>query len=83
MFAAENRVLLTEVLRDEWGFDGVVVSDWGAVHDRVESTRAGLELEMPASGGVTVAAGSAPSGAGERSADDRRRARATSRARRR
>jgi len=46
-YAAENFHLLTEVLRDEWGFDGVVISDWGAVNDRVEGVIAGLELEMP------------------------------------
>lgn len=47
VYAAENRWLLTEVLRDEWGFDGVVVSDWGAVADRVAAVRAGLDLTMP------------------------------------
>ena len=45
--AAENRRLLTEILRDEWDFEGFVVSDWGAVHDRVEALKAGLDLEMP------------------------------------
>ncbi len=45
--ASEHRWLLTEVLRDEWGWDGVVVSDWGAVHDRVASLYAGLDWEMP------------------------------------
>ncbi|HUH96597.1 MAG TPA: glycoside hydrolase family 3 C-terminal domain-containing protein [Anaerolineales bacterium] len=46
-FSAENQRLLTAILRDEWGFEGVVISDWGAVHDRVEALRAGLDLEMP------------------------------------
>lgn len=45
--AAENHWLLTEVLRDEWGFDGLVVSDWGAVDARVPALAAGLDLEMP------------------------------------
>ncbi|MBW4720451.1 glycoside hydrolase family 3 C-terminal domain-containing protein [Saccharothrix obliqua] len=44
---AQHRWLLTEVLRGEWGFDGVVVSDWGAVVDRVASVAAGLDLTMP------------------------------------
>lgn len=48
--AAENGWLLTEVLRQEWGYDGVVVSDWGAVADRVASLKAGLDLQMPAAG---------------------------------
>jgi beta-glucosidase len=46
-FCAENHYLLTEVLRDQWGYEGFVMSDWGAVHDRVEGVKAGLELEMP------------------------------------
>ncbi|WP_162830729.1 glycoside hydrolase family 3 protein, partial [Amycolatopsis thermalba] len=45
--ASQNRWLLTEVLRDEWGFEGVVVSDWGAVADRVAAVAAGLDLTMP------------------------------------
>ena len=50
-FACENRWLLTDVLRGEWGFDGFVMSDWGATDDRVECVKAGMDLEMPASGG--------------------------------
>ncbi|MFI9489666.1 glycoside hydrolase family 3 C-terminal domain-containing protein [Promicromonospora sp. NPDC052451] len=51
VYASQNHWLLTEVLRDEWGFEGLVVSDWGAVRDRVAAVAAGLDLEMPASGG--------------------------------
>ena len=50
-FASENKWLLTDVLRGEWEFKGYVMSDWGAVNDRVKGLEAGLELEMPASGG--------------------------------
>ena len=52
IYAAENKKYLTEVLRDEWGFDGYVVSDWGAVNDRVADLAAGLDLEMPSSQGM-------------------------------
>ncbi|WP_336706049.1 glycoside hydrolase family 3 C-terminal domain-containing protein [Oerskovia sp. USHLN155] len=55
VFASEDPFLLTRVLRDEWGFEGLVVSDWGAVDDRVSAIAAGLDLEMPSSGGVTDA----------------------------
>lgn len=44
---SEHSRLLTEILRGEWGFDGLVMSDWGAVRDRVAAVRAGLDLEMP------------------------------------
>jgi beta-glucosidase len=56
VYASENAWLLTTVLRDEWGFDGLVVSDWGAVHDRVAALAAGLDLEMPPNLGVSDAA---------------------------
>jgi beta-glucosidase len=48
--AAEHGILLRKVLRTQWGFGGFVVSDWGAVHDRVKGIEAGLNLEMPGSG---------------------------------
>ena len=46
-FCAHNRRLLTDILRDEWGFDGFVVSDWYGVHDATGAANAGLNLEMP------------------------------------
>lgn len=51
-YAAQNHKYLTEVLRDEWGFEGYVMSDWGAVNNRVEDLKAGLDLEMPSSMGA-------------------------------
>lgn len=44
---SRNKKLLNDILRDEWGFEGMVISDWDAVHDRTESLKASLELEMP------------------------------------
>lgn len=46
-FASEHYHLLTEILKNEWGFEGLVVSDWGAVRDRVAALRGGLDWEMP------------------------------------
>lgn len=48
-FCAENRELLTDILRKDWGYEGFVVTDWGAVKDRVKGLNAGLDLEMPGS----------------------------------
>jgi beta-glucosidase len=46
-YGSENKFLMTDVLKNEWGFEGFVVSDWGAVHNRAISLAAGLDLEMP------------------------------------
>lgn len=54
-YACENKAVLTEILRDEWGFAGAVMTDWGAMDDRVQAVAAGLDLEMPASNGVNDA----------------------------
>ena len=51
VYANENAHLLQEILRDTWGFDGFVVSDWGACNDFVDGVRAGSHLEMPSTGG--------------------------------
>ena len=55
-YCSQDPWLLTEILREEWGFDGVVVSDWGAVDDRIEALKAGLDLEMPPNLGVSDSA---------------------------
>ena len=51
-FTSESHYLLTDILRNEWGFDGYVMSDWGAVNNRVEGLKAGMDLEMPGSNGT-------------------------------
>ena len=51
-YCGEHNQLLNEILRDEWGFEGLVVSDWGATNDRVLGVKNGLDLEMPGSGGI-------------------------------
>ncbi|MCR5143481.1 MAG: glycoside hydrolase family 3 C-terminal domain-containing protein [Ruminococcus sp.] len=50
-YSSQNKMLLTDILRDKWGYDGLVVSDWGAVDDRAKGIKAGLDLEMPGSMG--------------------------------
>jgi len=52
-YSCENDWLLNKVLRDEWGFEGLVMTDWGAMNNRVEALKAGLDLEMPSSHGET------------------------------
>lgn len=54
-YTSENKTLLTDILRKEWGFKGLVVTDWGATNDRVKGAEAGLDLEMPSSNGVNDA----------------------------
>ncbi len=51
-YAAENKWLLTDVLRKDWGFEGVVITDWGAENERVPGLIAGQEIEMPTSSGI-------------------------------
>lgn len=52
-YATDNRRLLTDILRGEWQFDGLVMSDWAATADRVAAVRAGMDLEMPSSQGLS------------------------------
>ncbi|WP_418789190.1 glycoside hydrolase family 3 C-terminal domain-containing protein [Paenibacillus agilis] len=52
-FANENTYLLQDILYGEWGFDGVVVTDWGGNNDRVAGLKAGNQLEMPSTNGIT------------------------------
>ena len=54
-YLCENKEMLTDILRNEWGFDGYVMTDWGAMNERVKALQAGCNLEMPASGGYSDA----------------------------
>ena len=51
-YSSDNRWLLTDVLREEWGFEGLTMTDWGATADRVAGAKAGMDVEMPSSGGM-------------------------------
>lgn len=51
-YVGESKTFLTDILRDEWGFDGFVVSDWGAVNQRVPALKAGMDLQMPGNHGM-------------------------------
>ena len=51
-FSSDNKSLLTDILRDEWGFEGLVVTDWGAMNDRIRAFQAGCDMEMPSSNGM-------------------------------
>ncbi len=52
IWCSENKYLLTDILRDEWGYDGVVISDWGAVHDACKAIKAGLNIDMPCNNNI-------------------------------
>lgn len=53
VYCSENETLLTSILKEEWGHEGIVVSDWGAVNEAVASVAAGMELEMPSNYGLS------------------------------
>lgn len=54
-YLCEHREMLTDILRKEWGFDGYVMTDWGAMNERVAALKAGCNLEMPSCSGATDA----------------------------
>ena len=47
VYSSDNKSLLTDILRKEWGWNGCVITDWGALHDRIEAYKAGCDLSMP------------------------------------
>ncbi|MBQ9912936.1 MAG: glycoside hydrolase family 3 C-terminal domain-containing protein [Clostridia bacterium] len=51
-YVGENKRLVDDILRKEWGFEGIVISDWGAVNDRIKGIKAGMDLEMPGNNGM-------------------------------
>lgn len=51
-YLSDNKKLLNDILRDEWKFKGLIISDWNAVNDRVQGVRVGMDLEMPSSNGI-------------------------------
>ena len=55
VYASDNKEMMTDVLRGEWGFDGAVITDWGAMHDKIKAIEAGVDLEMPPNGGASDA----------------------------
>lgn len=65
IYCSEHHELLVDILKNEWGFEGAVISDWGAVHDRVQALKGGLDLEMPGPKPRRVAAVVAAVRAGE------------------
>lgn len=50
VYASDNKRLMTDVPRGEWGYEGAIMTDWGAMNDRVKAVEAGLDLEMPGTG---------------------------------
>lgn len=52
VWCSENKHLLRDILKDEWGFDGLLISDWGAVHNICKAVEAGLDLQMPPNGNI-------------------------------
>ncbi|MBN2441626.1 MAG: glycoside hydrolase family 3 C-terminal domain-containing protein [Spirochaetales bacterium] len=53
ILVSENKRLLTDILREEWGYNGLVVSDWASIYDRVKALAAGCDLDMPGKAGLS------------------------------